>query len=143
MATTSTPDAQTPGAGQAYPGALLDRPHGLAPGDTGRTTVRAQVIDRYLPTSASVARRFDGRGEPLTDLTQVAAIGLIKAVDRFAPARHVQFASYAIPTIAGEIERQFRDAGWPVRVPRRTLNVVRWPDCRSAPHRVVSEGAGG
>jgi RNA polymerase sigma-B factor len=77
------------------------------------------VIDWYLSMSESVARRFAGRGEPLTDLTQVAAIGLIKAVDRYDPTRGVPFASYAIPTMVGEIKRYFRDAGWTVRVPRR------------------------
>jgi RNA polymerase sigma-B factor len=69
--------------------------------------------------AAYLARRFGGRGEPLDDLTQVAAVGLIKAVDRFDPARGVQFSGYAVPTIVGEIKRHFRDTTWVVRVPRR------------------------
>jgi len=116
---TSTPDIDVPGAGWAYPDALLARLRELAPGDDGRATARAQVIDWYLPMSVYVAGRFGGRGEPLADLTQVAAIGLIKAVDRYDPGRGVPFASYAIPTMVGEIKRYFRDAGWTVRVPRR------------------------
>jgi len=116
---TSTPDLHVPGAGRAYPDALLARLHGLPPDDAGRAAARAHVIDWYLPMSESVARRFAGRGEPLADLTQVAAIGLIKAFDRYDPERGVPFASYAIPTMVGEIKRHFRDAGWTVRVPRR------------------------
>jgi len=50
---------------------------------------------------------------------QTAAIGLIKAVDRFDPERGVEFAAYAVPTIVGEIKRYFRDHTWDVRVPRR------------------------
>lgn len=108
-----------PDAGRAYPDVLLARLHRLAPDDAGRAAVRAQVIDWYLPISEFVARRFAGRGEPLADLTQVAAIGLIKAVDRYDSGHGVAFASYAIPTMAGEIKRYFRDTGWTVRVPRR------------------------
>ncbi|WP_051807458.1 SigB/SigF/SigG family RNA polymerase sigma factor [Actinoplanes subtropicus] len=98
--------------------ALLVRLHRLAPGDAGRAATRAQVIDEYPPMSVWVARRFGGRGEPMADLTQVAAIGLINAVDRFDPARGVAFSSYAIPTMVGEIKRYFRDAGWTAHVPR-------------------------
>lgn len=118
VAATSTPDIHVPGASRAYPDALLSRLHGMAPGDTGIAAARTQAIDWYLPMAEYVARRFGGRGEPLADLTQVAAIGLIKAVDRYDPARGVPFASYAIPTMVGEIKRYFRDAGWTVRVPR-------------------------
>jgi len=105
--------------GRARPDALLARLRGLVPGDAGWAAARAQVIDGYLPMSLFVARRFGGRGEPLADLTQVATIGLINAIDRYDPARGVAFASYAIPTMVGEIKRYFRDAGWTVQVPRR------------------------
>ena len=65
-----------------------------------------------------LARRYADRGEPLDDLVQVGTIGLIKAIDRFEPERGFKLASFATPTILGEIRRHFRDRSWTVRVPR-------------------------
>jgi RNA polymerase sigma-B factor len=65
-----------------------------------------------------IASRFRDRGEVIEDLRQVAALGLVKAVDRFDPERGA-FESYAVPTITGEIKRHFRDRMWALRVPRR------------------------
>jgi RNA polymerase sigma-B factor len=80
---------------------------------------REERIEEYMPLVRSLARRFVGRGEQLEDLVQVGSIGLIKAVDRFDPDRGVELASYAVPTIIGEIRRHFRDRVWPVSVPRQ------------------------
>jgi RNA polymerase sigma-B factor len=80
--------------------------------------VREQIVERFLPLSRSLARRFASGGEPLEDLEQVAALALVKAVDGFDPARGTAFSSYAVPCIAGAIKRHFRDCGWSVRVPR-------------------------
>jgi RNA polymerase sigma-B factor len=79
---------------------------------------RARQIEAYLPLVRSLARRFVFRGEHLDDLVQVGAIGLIKAVDRFDPARGVDLAAYATPTILGEIRRHLRDRAALIRVPR-------------------------
>jgi RNA polymerase sigma-B factor len=79
---------------------------------------REQLVCRLLPLARSVARRYAGGPEPFDDLVQVASLGLIKAIDRFDPTREIAFSSFAIPTIAGEIKRHFRDKGWAVRVPR-------------------------
>lgn len=65
-----------------------------------------------------VARRYRHGSEPLEDLEQVASLGLLKAIDRFDPERGMAFSSLAVPTIAGEIQRHFRDRTWSVRVPR-------------------------
>ena len=81
--------------------------------------LRDELVRRHLPLVHFLARRFRDRGEALPDLVQVATIGLIKAVDRFDPARGVEFATFATPTIAGEIKRHFRDRAWAVRVPRK------------------------
>ena len=82
-------------------------------------SLRKELIEVHLGLVEYLARRFAGRGEPLEDLVQVASIGLLKAVDRFDPAREVEFSTYATPTIVGELKRHFRDKGWAVRVPRR------------------------
>src|SRR5581483_9484602 len=65
------------------------------------------------------AARFRSRNEPMEDIVQVGTIGLIKAIDRFDPDRGVEFPTFAMPTVVGEIKRFFRDTSWSVRVPRR------------------------
>ena len=79
---------------------------------------RDRLVERYLPLARHVAARYSGGSEPLEDLQQVASLGLVKAVDRFDPSRGVSFSSYAVPTIAGELRRYFRDHTWSLRVPR-------------------------
>jgi RNA polymerase sigma-B factor len=117
--TVSTSDPQPPAAALGQSDVLLLRLAELLPDDICRAALRAQAIEWYLPMAGYLARRFAGRGEPLADLTQVAVIGLIKAVDRFDATRGVTFAGYATPTILGELKRHFRDTTWNVRVPRR------------------------
>jgi RNA polymerase sigma-B factor len=85
-------------------------------GDLG---ARARLIQEYLPLVRRLARRYVGHGEQLDDLVQVGSIGLIKAIDRFQLDRGVDLATYAIPTIDGEIKRHLRDRAWPIRIPRR------------------------
>ncbi len=79
---------------------------------------RDALILEYLPLVRALARRYANRGEPVDDLEQAGTIGLIKAVDRFDPAKGDDFRSFATPTILGEIRRHFRDRTWAVRVPR-------------------------
>jgi len=99
---------------------LLRRYH-----EDGDLQAREQLIEQYMSLVRSLARRYSYRGEPLDDLVQIGAIGLIKAIDRFDLDRGVELTTYATPNIIGEIKRHFRDKGWSVRVPRglQELNV--------------------
>src|SRR5512145_2539580 len=85
----------------------------------GDPVAREQALVELMPLVRALAARYAGRGEPLEDLVQVGSVGLIKAVDRFDVDRGVDFASYAVPTIVGEIRRHFRDKSWAMHVPRR------------------------
>jgi RNA polymerase sigma-B factor len=81
---------------------------------------RDALIARYLPLARSVANRYRHTSESIDDLEQVAAIGLVKAVDRWNPDLGYAFSSFAVPTIAGELKRHFRDRSWAIR-PGREL----------------------
>jgi RNA polymerase sigma-B factor len=83
-----------------------------------RDAVRDELVTSWLPMAHRIAGRFRERGESIEDLRQVAALGLVKAIDRFDPDRGA-FESYAVPTITGEVKRHFRDRMWALRVPRR------------------------
>jgi RNA polymerase sigma-B factor len=84
----------------------------------GDPAAREQLVERFLPLARQLARRYQRGGEQLDDLIQVASLGLLKAIDRFDPARETAFSSFAVPTVLGELKRHFRDKGWSVRVPR-------------------------
>jgi RNA polymerase sigma-B factor len=75
-------------------------------------------VHRYLPLARRVASRYDHGAEPFDDLLQVASVGLLMAIDRYDPAKGAAFSSYAVPTMAGELRRHFRDRGWALRPPR-------------------------
>jgi RNA polymerase sigma-B factor len=79
---------------------------------------RGILVERFLPLARGLARRYQRTGEPFDDLFQVACLGLVKAIDRFDLNRDVAFATYAVPTMLGEIRRYLRDRTWSVRVPR-------------------------
>ena len=83
-----------------------------------RGVLRERLAERCLPFAGRLARRYRSRGEPLEDLEQVARLGLVKAIDRYDPARG-SFTAYAVITITGEIKRHFRDRTWGVHVPRK------------------------
>ena len=82
--------------------------------------VLAQLVEGYLPLCRSIARRFRGQGVEQEDLEQVAAMALMKALDRFEPERGFKFSTFAMPTIAGEVRNYLRDKGGAIRVSRDT-----------------------
>jgi RNA polymerase sigma-B factor len=87
--------------------------------ETRNPAARERLIELHLPLVWALARRYAHRGERLEDLVQVGAIGLIEAIDRFDPGRGSDFASFAVPTITGEIRNHLRDRTTVVRIPRR------------------------
>jgi RNA polymerase sigma-B factor len=91
----------------------------MAADDPRRDKLRAELITGYLPVARNIAHRFVHRGDIPDDLEQVATVGLIGAVDRFEPDRGVDFLSFAVPTITGEVRRHFRDRSRTIRIPRR------------------------
>ncbi|MBO0514994.1 RNA polymerase sigma factor SigF [Streptomyces beijiangensis] len=81
---------------------------------------RNTLIEMNLSLVRFAAGRFRNRGSgDLEDIVQVGTIGLIKAIDRFDLSREVEFSTFAVPYIVGEIKRFFRDTTWAVHVPRR------------------------
>jgi RNA polymerase sigma-B factor len=80
---------------------------------------RERIVARCLPLADHVAKHFARRGEGLEDLTQVARVGLMNAVNRFDPSKGPSFIGFAVPTMMGEVRRYFRDFSWGMRVPRR------------------------
>ena len=80
----------------------------------------AQLVEGYLPLSRAIARKFTGRGVEQDDLEQVAAMALMKAIERFEPERGLKFTTFATPTIAGEVRNYLRDKGSAMRMSRDT-----------------------
>lgn len=86
---------------------------------TDNAALRAYLVERHEGLVRHVAREYLSSGEAQEDIVSVGHVGLIHAVDRFDPDRGTKFATFAVPTIKGEIRRYFRDRTWGVRVPRR------------------------
>jgi RNA polymerase sigma-B factor len=105
----------------------------LPPGDPRRAEVRDELITGYMPVARNIARRFVHRGDNLEDIEQVALLGLIGAVDRFDTARGVEFLSFAVPGITGEVRRYFRDRSRTIRIPRRVSQL------QAAVHEAAAE----
>ena len=91
----------------------------LGEDDPRRPRLREELITGYRPVAQHIARKYGYRGENPDDLEQVAALGLVLAVDRFEHDRGIDFLSFAVPTITGEVLRHFRDRASTIRVPRR------------------------
>ena len=89
----------------------------IAAAQSGDSAARDKLINGNLRLVLSVIQKFSGRGESMDDLFQVGCIGLIKAIDCFDLSQNVQFSTYGVPMISGELRRFLRDHG-AVRVSR-------------------------
>ncbi|MEU4175488.1 RNA polymerase sigma factor SigF [Streptomyces sp. NPDC026589] len=99
---------------------FFDRLQTLEEGTHEYQYARNTLIEMNLSLVRFAANRFRNRGNgDMEDIVQVGTIGLIKAIDRFDLSREVEFTSFAVPYIVGEIKRFFRDTSWAVHVPRR------------------------
>ena len=86
--------------------------------EEGDLAAREELVERFLPLARDLALRYTYTDEPFDDLLQVASLGLVKAIEGFDPTLGYTFASYAAPTILGELKRHFRDRGRQVHLPR-------------------------
>ncbi|MFD8706555.1 RNA polymerase sigma factor SigF [Kitasatospora sp. NPDC059648] len=98
---------------------LLRRLARLEEGTREYSYVRNTLVEMNLSLVRFAIRRFTSHREPKEDLLQVGAVGLVKAIDRFDPDLGVEFTTFAMPTVLGELRRHFRDTTWAVHVPRR------------------------
>ena len=90
---------------------------------TGDIHLRDKIVSSYMYIAEILSRKFVNRGIDYDDIYQVASMGVLYAVERFDPDRGVKFATYATPTVMGEIRKYFRDKGNFVRIPRRLYEV--------------------
>jgi RNA polymerase sigma-B factor len=107
---------------------ILDSSHGpptalLTRARVGDEFARDRIVRMLMPLAERVARRFAGPQHPVEDLTQVAGIGLLKALERFDPTRDAAFSTYAFALMTGEVQRHVRDSRM-VRIPRSIYEQV-------------------
>jgi len=87
--------------------------------ETDNPQLRDYLIKRHEGLVRHVGKAYQESAESYEDILAVGREGLINAVDRFDPGRGTKFATFAVPTIRGEIQRYFRDQTWGIHVPRR------------------------
>jgi RNA polymerase sigma-B factor len=112
-------DKVAPKDARALSKIFFDRMAELEEGTHEYQYARNTLIELNLSLVKFAAGRFRNRADQMEDIVQVGTIGLIKAIDRFDLSREVEFATFAVPYIVGEIKRFFRDTSWSVHVPRR------------------------
>lgn len=92
---------------------------------SGDVALREKLAEMHLHIAGIVARRFAGRGVEYDDLYQVASLALLKAIERFDPGKGIKFASFATPTMVGEVKNYFRDKSRLITLPRRGADLLR------------------
>ncbi len=118
-ASTSAIARQTPRNEYEHLTPLFTERAELPEGHPRRKRLRDELISGHLPLARHIARKYAYRGDNPEDLEQVASLGLVLAVDRFDPGRGIDFLSFAVPTVNGEVLRYFRDRACIIRIPRR------------------------
>jgi RNA polymerase sigma-B factor len=96
-----------------------------------------ELTSRYRSLAIGLARRYSYTSESSDDLEQVAAIGLVAAINRYDPSRGKSLRAFAVPTILGELRRHFRDTGWSVHMPRPLQERAR--DVREMTNKMTAE----
>lgn len=91
--------------------------------ETRDTQLRDEIVSSYIYIAEILSRKFINNGVEYDDIYQVACMGILYAVERFDPDRGVKFATFATPTVMGEIRKYFRDKGSFVRIPRRLYEI--------------------
>ncbi len=91
--------------------------------ETGDTQLRDELVSSYIYIAEILSRKFVNRGVEYDDIYQVACLGILYAVERFNPDKGVKFATFATPTVMGEIRKYFRDKGNFIRIPRRLYEI--------------------
>lgn len=86
---------------------------------TGDREVRNRIVEAHRHLADYYVRRYERRGVHHDDLLQVSLLSIVRAAERFDPARGVEFSTFAGRTIEGELKRFFRDRTWSIRPPRR------------------------
>ncbi|MFI5533986.1 SigB/SigF/SigG family RNA polymerase sigma factor [Kitasatospora sp. NPDC051853] len=116
--TIVNPSAVSTGDARELSRELFRRLAEAEPGSETYSYVRGTLIELNMSLVRFAARRFRSSHEPMEDIVQTGMVGLIKAIDRFDPDRNVEFTTFALPTVLGEMRRFFRDTTWAVHVPR-------------------------
>ncbi len=91
--------------------------------ETRSPKLRDELVHSYLYIAEILSRKFVNRGIEYDDIYQVACVGVLYSVERFDPDRGIKFATFATPTVMGEIRRYFRDKGSFVKIPRKLYEV--------------------
>ena len=91
--------------------------------ESGDIALRNKIAEKYLYIADILAKKFVGRGVEYDDLKQVAALALLRGIDRFDPTLGMQFSTFITPTITGEIKNYFRDKSRVIKLPRRLSEI--------------------
>ena len=105
---------------------------------SGSTELRNKIVNLHIYIAEILSRRFIDRGIEYDDIFQVACMGLIYAVERFDPDRGVKFATFATPTVLGEIRRFLRDKAKCIKIPRKMYEIFCKAEIKPSGFLVIS-----